>query len=180
MFDLVFYVYQYVHADGTPYYIGKGKGNRINTHHTHTILPPHKQRVKLFENLSNDQAKQIEGKLITKYGRKVDGGILDNIKINQWACFTGWKHSESAKLAIKEKNTGKKRSQESKQRYKQPKTKIHAENIKNAVKNLWANIEYRQKRMEQIQKQSYAHKGKPWSLARRKAHEDKKIEKVKP
>lgn len=176
MTNLVFYVYQYIDANGTPYYVGKGKGNRINTFHTHTVLPLIHQRVKLIENLTNEQAKKIEGELITKYGRKLDGGILDNIKINQWACFTGWKHSEKTKLVISEKNTGKKRSYEAKQKYKQPKTKEHAENIKNAVKNLWADSEYKQKRIETIRKKSFAHKGKPWSQARRKAYEDKKTE----
>jgi hypothetical protein len=35
-------------------------------------------------------------------------------------------------------------------KYRKPKTDSHANNIKNAVKNLWADPEYKQKRLEKM------------------------------
>jgi hypothetical protein len=126
-----YYVYQYLTEDNTPYYIGKGKDNRINRGHK-VVLPPAERRVIIKDNLTNDEAKEYEKELITKYGRKVDGGILDNIKINQWACHAGWKHSEETKRIISEKNKGKVRTEQHKVNYRKPKTAEHAEKIRQA------------------------------------------------
>lgn len=144
-----FYVYQYLTEDGIPYYIGKGSGDRIRAKHL-VEVPPIERRVIIKDNLTDDEAKTLEKELITKYGRKVDGGILDNTKINQWACFTGWKHSAEAVQRIKDGNSGKKRTEEHKEHYRGPKTKDHAENIRSAVKQLWADPEYRAKRKAQM------------------------------
>lgn len=127
-----FYVYKYVSENGTPYYIGKGKGTRIREKHLYTIVPPINQRIIIEENLTETQAFELEHILIKKYKRKLDGGLLDNIKINQWACTSGWKHSNDAKQKISKGNTGKVRSLEAKEKYKQPKTKEHAEKIRQA------------------------------------------------
>jgi hypothetical protein len=127
-----FYVYQYLTESGLPYYIGKGSGRRIHRPHTKTTLPPIERRVIVKDNLSNDEAKNLEKQLITKYGRKIDGGILDNIKINQWACHTGWKHSDETKRKISHGNKGKIRTPEQRQNYKGSKTAEHAEKIRQA------------------------------------------------
>lgn len=127
-----FYVYMYITELGEPYYVGKGSGDRINRYHSKTCLPPRERRIIVKDNLSNNDAKQIESKLITKYGRKLDGGILDNIKINQWACFTGWKHKPETIEKIRQGNLGKVRTEAHKQKYRQPKTLEHAENIRKA------------------------------------------------
>lgn len=127
-----FYVYQYIDESGKPYYIGKGSGKRIHSHHTRTVVPPIKQRIIIKNGLTNEEAKQLEGKLISKYGRKIDGGILDNIKINQWACAVGWKHSEEAKRKISNGNKGKIRTEQQRANYRKPKTAEHAENIRKA------------------------------------------------
>jgi len=127
-----FYVYQYLTESGLPYYIGKGSGRRIHRPHTKTTLPPIERRVIVKDNLSNDEAKNLEKHLITKYGRKIDGGILDNIKINQWACHTGWKHSDETKRKISHGNKGKIRTPEQRKNYKGSKTAEHAEKIRQA------------------------------------------------
>lgn len=127
-----FYVYQYLDEFGLSYYIGKGSGKRIHRHHTKTNLPPVDRRVIVKDGLTNEQAKDLEKQLITKYGRKIDGGILDNIKINQWACHTGWSHSKETKRKISEGNKGKKRTEEQKKNYRKPKTAEHAEKIRQA------------------------------------------------
>jgi hypothetical protein len=129
---MLFYVYQYITESGTPYYIGKGSGKRIHKHHTKTELPPVDRRIIIKDGLTNEEAKNLEKELITKYGRKLDGGILDNIKINQWACAVGWKHSVETKRKISEGNTGKVRTEEHKINYRKPKTAEHAEKIRQA------------------------------------------------
>ena len=77
-----FYVYAYLRKDGTPYYIGKGQGYRIHDKYGH-ILPPKDRRVKIKENLFEDEALELEAELILKYGRKKydKGGILYNDSI---------------------------------------------------------------------------------------------------
>ena len=130
MADNKFYVYQYLTEDGQPYYIGKGSGRRMHKPHTKTLLPSVERRVIVKEGLTNDEAKKLEGDLISKYKRKLDGGILDNIKINQWACAVGWKHSDEAKKKISEGNKGKKRTVEQLKNYKGTKTQEHKEKIR--------------------------------------------------
>lgn len=75
-----YYTYAYIREDGTPYYIGKGKGNRINSkNHPGISLPPLERRIKLYENLTNDESCNKEIELITKWGRKDLGtGVLYN------------------------------------------------------------------------------------------------------
>ena len=130
MSDNKFYVYQYLTEDGQPYYIGKGCGKRIHKPHTSTSLPPKERRIIIKDGLSNEEAKTLEGELISKYKRKIDGGILDNIKINQWACAVGWKHSDEAKRKISEGNRGKKRTPEQLKNYKGTITQEHKEKIR--------------------------------------------------
>ena len=143
----MFYVYQYLTEEGTPYYIGKGSGRRIHRPHTKTTLPPVERRQIIKDGLTNEEAKSLEKELITKYGRKIDGGILDNIKINQWACHAGWRHSQEAIRKISEGNLGKKRTPEQRKNYKHKKTQEHSENIRSAVKNLWADPVYKAQRL---------------------------------
>ena len=127
-----FYVYQYISENGLPYYVGKGCGRRMHVKHKHTELPPVERRIVIKDNLTNDQAKILEIELISKYGRKIDGGILDNKKINQWACYTGWKHSEQTKQKISLANTGKKRTETQRKNYKGTVTAEHAKKVRQA------------------------------------------------
>ena len=127
-----FYVYKYVTEDGLPYYIGKGSGKRLHVPHTSTQLPPLERRIIIKDNLTNEEAKKLEGQLITEYKRKIDGGLLDNIKINQWACHVGWVHTESTKQKISMGNLGKVRTPEQRENYKKPKSPEHAEKIRQA------------------------------------------------
>jgi len=82
-----YYTYAYLREDGTPYYIGKGKGNRIDNPHyrsnktkVRVPLPPKQRRVKLKQNLSEEKAYKHEMYMISIFGRKDLGtGILLNM-----------------------------------------------------------------------------------------------------
>ncbi len=83
----VYYVYYYLRATdsavakaGTPYYVGKGKGTRCTDKHKFVKVPAdHNRIIKVAENLTNNQAKQMEILHIAIHGRvDLNTGILRN------------------------------------------------------------------------------------------------------
>lgn len=75
----MYYVYEYLRKDGTPYYVGKGKGARWRG--KHNVAVPPKERVRFVATeLTEKQAFDLEEQLILKYGRKDLGtGPLRNL-----------------------------------------------------------------------------------------------------
>ena len=77
----MYYVYSYLREDCSPYYIGKGSGNRAYTKGPKEVKPPKdKSRVRILkENLTEEDAFLVEKLYILMFGRKdLDTGILRN------------------------------------------------------------------------------------------------------
>jgi len=76
----MFYTYLWLREDGTPYYVGKGKGNRGFTSHKHRQNCPPLDHILIQEFLSEDDAFEAEKLLIAYYGRiDLGTGCLRNM-----------------------------------------------------------------------------------------------------
>ena len=94
-----FYTYAYLREDGSPYYIGKGEGNRAYYKRKNEIqLPKDKSRIIfLKQNLLEEDAFKHEEYMIAVFGRKDLGtGILRN-RTNGGEGFSGLIRSEEWK-----------------------------------------------------------------------------------
>ena len=75
----IYYVYQYLREDNTPYYIGKGKNRRAWSKRHSVGVPDHSRIQIIKDKLTEDEAFHLEIALISYYGRKDLGtGILRN------------------------------------------------------------------------------------------------------
>ena len=75
-----FYTYLWLREDGTPYYVGKGKGNRGLTGRKHRQKCPPKDRILIQEFPSEEAAFEAEKFLIACYGRLDNKtGCLSNL-----------------------------------------------------------------------------------------------------
>jgi hypothetical protein len=138
MTDLIYYTYAYLREDGTPYYIGRGKGDRAFDI-THRIKVPPKDRVLfLKQNLTYVEASEHEIYMIAVLGRKDLGtGILRNLT-NGGEGRPGPKPREEVEK-IRKSNTGKRHTEETKKKLKKVKTgvPVHSKEEKEKRRLRW-------------------------------------------
>ena len=152
-----YYTYAYLREDKTPYYIGKGTGNRIYSKNKRIKPPKDKSRIIfLKQNLTEEEAFKHEIYMIDVFGRKDLGtGILHNMT-DGGDGTSGWVPSEETKGKMSESGKGKIFSEE------------HRRNLSESGKGRTHSEETRRKLSE-------AHKGKtPSEETRRKLSETSK------
>lgn len=109
-----FYTYAYLRENRTPYYIGKGEGNRIYYKRKGEVRPPKDKSKIIFlkQNLLEEEAFKHEKYMIAVFGRKDLGtGILRN-KTNGGEGICGYKHSKETRKKIGEIGRGRKCKEE--------------------------------------------------------------------
>ena len=120
-----YYTYAYLREDGTPYYVGKGTGNRAYQKHSGHTVPPKNRILFLKKNLTEGEAFKHEMYLIDVLGRKDLGtGILWNRTEGGAGGNTGYfgteRHKKDCKKRTGENNGfyGRKHTQETLQAMK--------------------------------------------------------------
>ena len=104
-----FYTYAFLRLDGTPYYIGKGKGNRAFRKRRGFNTPKDTSRILILKkDLTEEDAFKHEIYMIALYGRKELGtGILHN-RTNGGDGPSGLIQSEESRKKISEAFKGEK------------------------------------------------------------------------
>ena len=158
-----YYTYAYLREDGTPYYIGKGKGKRAYKKTKRDIINPPKDKsniIHLKQNLTEEEAFRHEIYMIAVFGRKDLGtGILHNrtdggegtlgVKITpefrkkMRTISTGRNHTEKTKEKISKANKGKSSWM---------KGRTHSEETKEKLSNLLKGREVSEKTRQSISK----------------------------
>lgn len=170
-----YYTYAYLREDGTPYYIGKGKGNRKSVLHKGrknkiTIHVPTEDKIIILkENLTEEQAFKHEKYMIFVFGRKDIGtGILRNMSDGGEGASghkksIKWKKQQSARM--KENNPMFNRENIEKMRQ----SKIGHKQSKETIEKRIRHIKGSKMSEEAKEKISRGNKGKPKSEAHKEA-----------
>ena len=99
-----FYTYAYLREDRTPYYIGKGNGDRVYRKRLKGVNAPKEKSRIIFlkQNLTEEESFKHEIYMIAVFGRKDLGtGILHN-RTNGGEGVSGYTHTEETKRKTNE------------------------------------------------------------------------------
>ena len=133
-----YYTYAYLREDGTPYYIGKGQGNRAYIRSKKCIKPPKDKSRVIFlkQNLTEEEAFRHEKYMIVVFGRiDLGTGILYNRTAGGEGA-SGRILSEDHKKKIGLSNSGKLTGLERTEEFKQKISKtLSGRNLTEAHKN---------------------------------------------
>jgi hypothetical protein len=173
-----YYTYAYLREDGTPYYVGKGKGRRAFQRHC-IAVPPKERILFLKRNLTEKEAVRHEIYMIAVLGRKDKGlGILWNFtdggegtsgrvqseetrrKIAE-AARNRKPPSEESKRKNRESNLGKKRSEETRKKISESNRRRKSMSAEGRQRVSEANTG-RKHSKEARQKMSEAASGRKW------------------
>jgi hypothetical protein len=130
-----YYTYAYLREDKTPYYIGKGKGDRINSKKRSIKPPKDKSRIiYLKQNLTEAEAFKHEIYMIDVFGRiDLGTGILHNMT-NGGDGVSGAIISDETKRKLSEAHKGKTHSEETRRKISEAKKgKTHSEETKRKI-----------------------------------------------
>ena len=113
-----FYSYLYLRKDGTPYYAGKGSGNRAYDK-KHPFRPPSDiSRILVFPMLNEAEAFESEIALIELFGRKDNGtGCLRNLS-NGGDGQSGYRHTIETRTHLRLTLQGRPKSAKTRLRMK--------------------------------------------------------------
>ena len=180
-----YYTYAYLREDKTPYYIGKGKGNRaFLTKRVGAKPPKDKSRIiYLKQNLTEEEAFKHEVYMIFVLGRKDLGtGVLHNMtnggeglsgairsdetRRKMSESSKGRTHTKETRKKMSESKTGEKnlqygRTGENSTRFGVPHTEEAKKKMKEALKGRPAHNKGKPTSEETKRKMSEAQKGKP-------------------
>ncbi len=103
----MFYVYLWLREDGTPYYVGKGRGDRAFIKNKHRQYPPSdRARILVEEHDSEQDALDAEVFLIAYYGRiDLGTGCLRNMT-DGGEGSSGYRPSEATRQKLREAGMG--------------------------------------------------------------------------
>jgi hypothetical protein len=142
-----FYVYLYLRNKdsdktpnghrGTPYYVGKGLGNRAWITHGARIKVPFDDHIQIIAyDLLDEQAKDLEKELIAKYGRiDLGNGILMNLTEGGEGVYGTSEEVRAKRRASQRKTWATPEAREKKSE---------------ATKKVWSDPEYKSKRAATI------------------------------
>ena len=157
----MYYTYAYLREDRTPYYIGKGQGNRAYRRSKKDIKPPKdKSRIiYLKQNLTEEAAFKHEVYMIAVFGRiDLGTGILHN-RTDGGEGSSGTIMSEETKRKISESHKGKTKSEETKRKMSEAnKGKIVSEETRKRLQSYNINKVVSE---ETKRKMSETRKGRP-------------------
>ena len=127
--QMEYYTYAYLREDGTPYYIGKGKGKRAYRRDGRICPPPKDDKKIIFlkKNLTEEEAFKHEIYMIAVFGRiDLGTGILRNLT-DGGDGVSGMVVGEDTRLKLSSIRKGKPKSEEHKRKIKESKQNISEE-----------------------------------------------------